>query len=156
MEDYRARHHAEYLQREKERLEIIEREEKLEKLVESIQTETSILGLYKTVRSISDTSKDNIDKQKLSQFGFNLVEAINTNGFISIDFNNTIHVTASQEVQQSVKSILGQCGIDEDIEVQYNMDCSRDEEVARELAETVEPIPPVVRRPRGRPRKRVQ
>jgi hypothetical protein len=152
MEDYRARHHAQYIEREKERLEIIARAEKLEKLVESIQTETSILGLYKTVQTI----KENLDKQKLSQFGFNLVEAINTNGFISIDFNNTIHVTASQEVQKVVKEILGQCGIDDDIEVQYNMDCSRDEEVARQLAETVEPIPPVARRPRGRPRKRVQ
>jgi hypothetical protein len=152
MEDYRARHHAQYIEREKERLEIIERTKKLEKLVESIQTETSILGLYKTVQTI----KENLDKQKLSQFGFNLVEAINTNGFISIDFNNTIHVTASQEVQKVVKEILGQCGIDDDIEVQYNMDCSRDEEVARQLAETVEPIPPVARRPRGRPRKRVQ
>ena len=152
MEDYRARHHMQYIEREKERLEIIARAEKLEKLVESIQTETSIMGLYKTVQTI----KENLDKQKLSQFGFNLVEAINTNGFISIDFNNTIHVTASQEVQKVVKEILGQCGIDDDIEVQYNMDCSRDEEVARQLAETVEPIPPVARRPRGRPRKRVQ
>jgi hypothetical protein len=150
MDDHRARHHAQYLEREKERTEIIERTKKLETLVESIQIETSIMGLYKIVKSVADTLRDNLDKQKLAQIGLGLVEAINTNGFISIDFNNTIHVTASQEVQITVKSILGRCGIDDTIEVQYNMDCSRDEELARELAQTA---PPVVRRPRGRPRK---
>ena len=153
MDDHRARHHAQYLEREMERTEIIERTKKLETLVESIQIETSIMGLYKIVKSVADTLRDNLDKQKLAQIGLGLVEAINTNGFISIDFNNTIHVTASQEVQITVKSILGRCGIDDAIEVQYNMDCSRDEELARELAQTVEPVPPVVRRPRGRPRK---
>ena len=152
MEDYRARHRAEYLEREKGRAEILERTEKLEKLVESIKIETSIMGVYKIVQTI----KENLDELKRPQIGLSLVLAINTNPFISIDFNNTIHVTASQEVQKVVKEILDQCGIDDDIEVEYNMDCSLDEELARELATTVEPIPPVVRRPRGRPRKRVQ
>ncbi len=150
MEEHRERHHRQYLEREKERADIIERTEKLEKFVEEIKIDTSILGVYKIVNSIRDTIKDTLDKQKLAQIGMNLVESINTNPYISIDFNNTIQVTASQEVQKTIKVILGLCGIDDDIEIQYNMDCSRDEEIARQLEQVA---PPVVRRPRGRPRK---
>jgi hypothetical protein len=144
MEDYRERHHKQYLEREKDR----QRVEQLEKFVKEIQVETSIMGVYKIINSTRDIIKETIDKQKLSQIGLDLIEAINTNPHISIDFNNTIHVTASQEVQKTVKEILGLCGLDDTLEVQYNMDCSRDEEIARQLSAQ----PPVVRR-RGRPRK---
>jgi len=110
--------------------------------------------IHGAVKKMAQIMEDpDIDKQKLGPIGLSLVEAINTNKFITVDFHNTIEVTASQEVQRIVKTVLKICGVDDDIEVQYTMDCSRDEELARELAQTVDPVPPVVRRPRGRPRK---
>ena len=147
MEDYRARHHAQYLER-------IEKIEKLEKLVKSVETLTSMMMIRGTVKKMAQILEDDtIDKQKLGTIGLSLVEAINTNTNISVDFNNQIQVNASQEVQRLVKTVLKICGVDDDIEVQYTMDCSRDEELARELAQTVDPVPPVARRLGGRPRK---
>jgi len=148
MEDYRFRHREQYLEREKDRLDIIIRTNKLEKFVEDIKSHTTMSQIKKTVQEMLKTIDDKLDKQKLSQIGLGLVEAINTNQFTMTNFNNQNHILMSRDVHESVKSILNLCGIDDTIEVQYDMDCSRDEEIARQLTEE----PPVVRRRRGRPR----
>ena len=147
MEDYRSRHHTQYIEREKERVDIIDRTNKLEKLVEDIKTHTNMSQIKKTVQEMLKIIDDKLDKQKLSQIGLGLVEAINTNQFTMTNFNNQNHILMSRDVHEIVKSILNLCGIDDTIEVQYDMDCSRDEEIARQL----EQEPPVVRRRRGRP-----
>lgn len=147
MEDYRSRHHTQYIEREKERVDIIDRTNKLEKLVEDVKTHTNMSQIKKTVQEMLKIIDDKLDKQKLSQIGLVLVEAINTNQFTMTNFNNQNHILMSRDVHEIVKSILNLCGIDDTIEVQYDMDCSRDEEIARQL----EQEPPVVRRRRGRP-----
>lgn len=147
MEDYRSRHHTQYIEREKERVDIIDRTNKLEKLVEDVKTHTNMSQIKKTVNEMLETIDDKLDKQKLSQIGLGLVEAINANRFTVTDFNNQLHVLTSRDVHAIVKSILSLCGIDDTIEVQYEMDCSRDEEMARRMA--VEP--PVLRRRQTRP-----
>ncbi len=140
MEDYRSAHHAKYLER-------IQKLEKLEKFVEDIKTHTTMNQIKKTVNEMLETIDDKLDKQKLSQIGLSLVEAINTNKFTVTDFNNQTHVLMSRDVHEIVKSILSLCGIDDTIEVQYEMDCSRDEEIARQLSAE----PPIVRKRRARP-----
>ena len=161
MEDYRSAHRTKYLERIQEleetekflrarHLERIKKIENLEKLVEDIKTHTTMNQIKKTVNEMLETiesEEEALDKQKLSQIGLGLVEAINTNQFTMTNFNNQNHILMSRDVHEIVKSILNLCGIDDTIEVQYDMDCSRDEEIARQL----EQEPPVVRRRRGRP-----
>jgi hypothetical protein len=158
MEDYRSAHHAKYLERiqeieEREKIQL-ERIQKLEKHIEDIKTHATMNQIRLTVNEmleIIESGEGTLDKQKLSQIGLSLVEAINTTRFAMTDFSNQIHVLVSRDVHAIVKSILSLCGIDDTIEVQYEMDCSRDEEIARQL--TFEP--PVLRRRRvsARPRR---
>ena len=142
MEDYRSAHHAKYLER-------IQKFEKLDKCIDEIKTHVTMNQIKKTVDEMLEIIESNneLDKQKLSQIGMNLVEAINTNKFTVTDFSNQIHVLMSRDVHAIVKSILSLCGIDDTIEVQYEMDCSKDEEIARQLSFE----PPVLRRRRTRP-----
>ena len=152
MDDYRAIHRARYLEREKERTEKLEKIERLKTLVESIETHTNMRQIQGTVQEISDTLPDVVlDKDELTRIGLRLVEVISANQFTKTDFNHHVQVQMSQDVHGAVKNILNLCGIDDTIEVQYDMDCSRDEEIAQELAR--EPPPPIARRPRGRPRR---
>jgi len=176
MEEYRSAHHAKYLERIQELSEIDkillktskeienlhkfvedikahttmnQKIEKLKKLVDEIKAHTTMNQIKKTVNEMLETieSDEALDKQKLSQIGLDLVEAINTNQFTVTDFSNQLHVLMSRDVHAIVKSILSLCGIDDTIEVQYEMDCSRDEEIARNLSAE----PPVLRRRRARP-----
>ena len=147
MEDYRSAHHAKYLER-------MQKLEKLEKHIEDIKTHATMNQIKKTVNEmleIIESGEGTLDKQKLSQIGLSLVEAINTTRFAMTDFSNQMHVLVSRDVHAIVKSILSLCGIDDTIEVQYDMDCSQDEEIARRMS--VEP--PVIRRRRvsARPRR---
>ena len=146
MEDYRSAHHAKYLER-------IQKLEKLDTCIDEIKTHVTMNQIKKTVDEMLEIIESNkeLDKQKLSSIGLSLVEAINTNTFIVTDFSNQIHILMSRDVHAIVKSILSLCGIDDNIEVQYDMDCSMDEEIARQLAQ--EAPPPIARRPRGRPRR---
>ena len=146
MEDYRSAHHAKYLER-------IQKLEKLDKYLDDIKTHATMNQIKTTVNEMLETiesGEGTLDKQKLSQIGLSLVEAINTNKFTVTDFSNQTHILMSRDVHAIVKSILSLCGIDDTIEVQYDMDCSRDEEIARQL--TFEP--PVLRRRRASARPR--
>jgi hypothetical protein len=142
MEDYRSAHHAKYLER-------IQKLEKLDKCIDEIKTHVTMNQIKKTVDEMLEIIESNkeLDKQKLSSIGLSLVEAINTNKFTVTDFSNQIHVLMSRDVHAIVKNILSLCGIDDTIEVQYDMDCTRDEEIARQLSFE----PPVLRRRRARP-----
>jgi hypothetical protein len=132
MEDYRALHRAKYLEREKERLEL---EKKRKKLYEKIEK----LKIYKTMNTINKTlgeiieGLDILEKPKLTEFGLAVLEAINTNPSVTTNFHKPKQVQTSTQVQESVKQVLTYCGI-EGLEINYEMDCSRDEEIARNLA----------------------
>ena len=146
MEDYRAVHHAKYL----ERTRVIERWKRIHAIVESIKDHVDLSEIRKSVSEILCIVQEPV---KELDFGLKLVEAINTNKSIVVHLDNPVQITMSRKIQEDVKTILGLCGLDDTIEVQYDMDCSRDEEIARNLAEP-DPVPPVVRRRgRGRPRR---
>jgi hypothetical protein len=197
---YRSIHHARYLERVRQKSEKEEREKqkqllsereavaKLEHaslvfvqanvLIDAIRRHTTISEIHESVHTISGLITENqelLEKQTLSQVGLELLDALNTNVHTKTNFNNASQVSMSRDVQQTVKHVLTICGVivnDDDIEVNYDMDCSRDEEVARQLAQDLanapfnpllQPIPPLPevphhqppqpRRPRGRPRR---
>jgi hypothetical protein len=146
MEDYRAVHHAKYL----ERVRVVERWKRIHEIVDSIHEHVDLTDIRASVSEIMSIVQEPV---KELDFGLKLVEAINTNKAIVVQLDNPVQVTMSRKIQEDVKTILGLCGLDDTIEVQYDMDCSRDEEIARNLAEP-DPVPPVVRRRgRGRPRR---
>jgi len=140
MEEHRARHREKYLERE--RLIRIK-----ENYIESLANHTTLDQVKNTTTEILEF----VEKAG-SDFGLKVLDAINNNQAIKTDFNNRMQIRMSQQVQENVKKILELCGI-EGVEVNYEMDCSQDEEIARQLAQEVEPEPPRVRRPRGRPRR---
>jgi hypothetical protein len=144
MEDYRAIHHAKYL----ERVRVVERWKRIHEIVDSIKEHGDLSEIRASVSEIMEIVQEPV---KALDFGLELVEAINTNKAIVVRLDNPEQVTTSRKIQEDVKTILGLCGLDDTIEVEYVMDCSRDEEIARSLAE---PDPPIVRRRgRGRPRR---
>ena len=132
MEDHRARHRAQYLEREQARLELEKRRKKMYEKIEKLKT-------YKTMNTISKTlgeiieGLDILEKPKLTEFGLAVLEAINTNPSVTTNFHKPKQVQTSNQVQESVQKVLAYCGI-EGLEINYEMDCSRDEEIARNLA----------------------
>jgi hypothetical protein len=145
MEDYRAAHHAKYL----ERVRVVERWETIHTIIEDIKEHTDLAEIRASVSGILNILKEPV---KELDFGLKLVEAINTNGAITVQLDNPVQITMSKKIQEDVKTILGLCGLDDTIEVEYDMDCSRDEEIARQLARAPAPV---VRRRRGRPARRI-
>lgn len=143
MEDYRAVHHAKYL----ERARVIERWERIHAIVDSIKDHRDLSEIRKSVSEILGIVQEPV---KELDFGLKLVEAINTNKAIVVQLDNPVQITMSRKIQEDVKTIIGLCGLDDTIEVEYDMDCSRDEEIAQRLAVEV-PVAP--RRRRGRPRR---
>jgi len=127
MEEYRALHHARYLERERI---IKERSEKKKKFIDRLRKNKI---LKRPIDEILEFIKD-VPKEELQEFGLQVLDAINNNENAVTNFNNRRQVQTSQEVQQSVKKILGLCGIEGDIDVTFEMDCSRDEEIARSLS----------------------
>lgn len=127
MEDYRAVHHAKYL----ERARVIERWKRIHAIVESIKDHGDLSEICKSVSEILGILEEPV---KELDFGLKLVESINTNKAIVVQLDNPGQITMSRKIQEDVKTILGLCGLDDTIEVEYDMDCSRDEEIAQRLA----------------------
>jgi hypothetical protein len=132
MDDYRALHRAKYLEREQERLELERKRKKMYERVEKLKT-------YKTMNTISKTlgeiieGLELVEKPKLTEFGLSVLQAINGNPSVTTNFHKPKQVQTSTHVQEGVKQVLTYCGI-EGLEINYEMDCSRDEEIARNLA----------------------
>jgi hypothetical protein len=141
MEEYRAIHHAKYLER-------TERGVHIHKIIDDIKNCTRLEEIHAAVSNILETIQEPVNQ---TDFGLKLLDAINTNKAIITQLDNHFQVRMSREIQENVNIILGFCGITDTIDIQYDMDCSRDEELARQLA--AETPPPVARRPRGRPRR---
>jgi hypothetical protein len=132
MEDYRALHRAKYLEREKERLELEKNRKKLYEKIEKLKTYKTMNTINKTLGEIRE-GLDILEKPKLTEFGLAVLEAINTNPSVTTNFHKPKQVQTSTQVQESVKQVLTYCGI-EGLEINNEMDCSRDEEIARNLA----------------------
>jgi hypothetical protein len=132
MEDYRALHRAKYLEREQQRLELEKKRKKLYEKIEKLKTYKTMNTVHKTLGEILE-GVELVEKPKLTEFGLAVLEAINTNPSVTTNFHKPKQVQTSTQVQESVKKVLTYCGI-EGLEINYEMDCSRDEEIARNLA----------------------
>jgi DNA polymerase III delta prime subunit len=185
METYRAKQHAQYLERERLRIEAeqIEKDllesaenearEKLERAtkilidcqeqITGIRQHTSMVTIRKSVDTILETiteNKDILEKDALGEIAMSVVDAINNNNNTITNLNIQQHMDISRQVQTTIKKLLLLCEViqdTEELDVDYDMDCSRDEEIAlqlsrQQLIDTNDP-PPRQRRPRGRPRK---
>jgi signal recognition particle GTPase len=157
LQDYRALHHARYLERERQRaeanaeLQAVEREvaAKRDQAWYAVHTKISEIRQHKTnyqiresVDSLLETLADTVDQQlleknTLTELGMDLLDAINTNENIKTDFSNPAQVQLSRAIKENVKKALSLCNVimeNEDLDVNYDMDCSRDAELAQELA----------------------
>ena len=132
MDEHRARHRAQYLEREQERLELERRRKKMYEKIEKLKTYKTMNTINKTLGDILE-GLDILEKPKLTEFGLAVLEAINTNPSVTTNFHKPKQVQTSNQVQESVQKVLSYCGI-EGLEINYEMDCSRDEEIARNLA----------------------
>jgi transcriptional regulator CtsR len=163
MEEYRAIHHARYLQREEriQQFDIIK-----DQLWYNINTKTNDIRCYTVNQQIYDSVKSLIDdftaiikyledKAVLSQLGMDLLDAINTNHNAKTDFSNPAQVELSRGIKENVTKILSICNIimdTEELDINYEMDCSQDEILATELQQQLYvndipiPIPQRIRR----------
>ena len=197
LQDYRALHHARYLERERQRmqtdaeLQAAERKaaEKRDQAWEAVHVKISELRQHTTIyqikgsvdtllETLTDVANQQVLEQKmLSELGMDLLNAINTNEHIKTDFSNPAQVQLSRTIKESVKKALSMCNVimeNEELDVNYEMDCSRDGELAQELARALmletgsdldnnalptpaAPVPapaaPAAPRRRGRPRR---
>jgi hypothetical protein len=74
--------------------------------------------------------------KKLGDVIMKVFESVNQNNITKINFNNREDVNASKLISQTMNSILSKVGIqheDDNLEVEYEMDCTADEEFARQL-----------------------
>ena len=126
MEEYRAIHHARYLERER----IRERSKRVHELIESISTCKTIFEVRKITKRLLEILEEPVEEL---DFGLKLVESISTSPSVRVQLDKKSHTRASRAIQGDVKKILSLCGLDDTIEIQYDMDCSRDEEIARSL-----------------------
>ena len=126
MEEYRAVHHARYLERER----IRERSKRVHELIESILECKTIFEVRKVTKKLLEILEEPVEEL---DFGLRLVEVISTSPLVKVQLDKKSHTQASRTIQGNVKKILSLCGLDDTIEIQYDMDCSRDEEIARSL-----------------------
>jgi hypothetical protein len=127
MDEYRARHHAVYL-----------KEQALRDRIEAVRDAPTLDEVHLAVAGIlSELRAGPPDRGRLTEIGLLLVDAISKNPKASTDFSNTFQVRKSQGVFRAVQKILAICGVAEAIEVQYEMDCSRDELIAQQLQSIV-------------------
>jgi hypothetical protein len=63
-------------------------------------------------------------------------ESVNNNNITKINFNNRDDIEISKQIRKTMNAILSKVGIqheDDNLEVEYEMDCTADEEFARQL-----------------------
>ena len=157
LHDYRALHHTRYLERERQRaeanaeLQAAEREAAAKRdqawsavhtKISEIRQLTTNYQIRESVDSLLGILTETVDQQvlekkTLTELGMDLLDAINTNENIKTDFSNPAQVQLSRAIKESVKKALSLCNVimeNEDLDVNYEMDCSRDAELAQELA----------------------
>lgn len=132
--------------------------------IAEIKQYTVIFQVNEAVKNLHDVLQRFVEdgvlerrSDTLAQLGMELLDAINNNAHIKTDFSNQIQVRLSHTVRENVQKILAMCNVitqEEDLDVNYEMDTSRDEELARQLADELPPAPaPAPARRRGRPRR---
>jgi hypothetical protein len=95
---------------------------------------------FKNVNNVNNVNNMNPNNQNMMKQIVDAVlkvfESVNNNTSAKINFNDREEINTSKCIQQTMKAILGKVGIqheDENLEVNYEMDCTQDEEFAQQL-----------------------
>ena len=81
-------------------------------------------------------TKESDTMKRISSAILKVFDSVNQNGFTKINFNNLEDVCNSKRICETMNSILSKVGIQHEtdtVEVEYEMDCNKDEEIARRL-----------------------
>jgi hypothetical protein len=181
LSDYRNIHKLKYMEIERKRLDdeqlcLEEAKRKDELIKKALDTIDSYCILLKEANNLNEMIKilekiqgiiddtNNVPVEKLNGKGYDILETVNGNLNISINICNDHERVDSDRIKEVIIYILCKCGIEaDDMDLEFNMDCSRDEEIARQLAQSFitpplhTPIPRVLntapKKKRGRPPK---
>ena len=183
LSDYRNIHKQKYMEIERLRLEeerkrheeenarIEEERQHKAKEDEALALIDTYCGLLKEANNFKEMIKilekvtagcEGLPVEKLNTKGYDLLEIVNGNNNISVNIANERDRGNSERIKGLVKDILCKCGIEaDDMDMEFDMDCSRDEEIARSLQEQLarsfitEPVPlnTAPKKKRGRPPK---
>ena len=159
LNDYKNAHRARYIEREQARELTAKLAQELE---QNIDTHCKIIGDATQLTQLQDVLKGisnifNIQNPEvpfpnnLQEKGMSILENINGNSNLKINVTDTNEVELSKSIQDLTKTVLAQFGIEAgEMQIEYDMDTSRDEEIAKELAASMGPqrIPPRPRRRR--------
>jgi hypothetical protein len=86
---------------------------------------------------------EHAEADRVKAAAMSLLDGINTRSSISVKFSDPGHVEATKDMQQAMKDLLSLCGVldasaHEELQLHVEMDCSRDEELARQLQADME------------------
>lgn len=163
--EYRARHAARYNERVAEAKkeeqycsEYIQLLHMTMGLVSSAQGAEQLVQRLQDVNAVLHTHPEvwMVHEQEIRTQVMNMLEAINRNPTVIIQVHNDQHITQSRTIQTVMKEIMCTVGIlhamDEDLDLEYVMDCDGDETLARCLA-AEEERPNILALPRRRARR---
>lgn len=135
---------------EEERKKIEEEQKRLEKERKKQEEALNQLSIYCNHIMVSDNlsdidrlltklhaflKKSKIEHSSLISKGMDLLESVNTNPNIHINLMDQREVNLSNKMKDTLKSVLTLLGMDaQDMNLEYEMDCTDDEDIARRLA----------------------
>lgn len=157
LEYYRNKHASKYHERIKEQEKIYN---DFENYVLNLENCTSILALKQYLKDIIETLKKSDvvkDQIKKKYNALDIINKINNNATSVVDFSNADDRTAVTEIKDLMKELLDLFQIYDDINIEISMDCSKDEEIARQLAQftsQLQQVLPTPAQPKRRGRRR--
>jgi hypothetical protein len=136
-------------QLEEERKKIEEEQKKQEKERKKQEEALNQLSIYCNHIMVSDKladidrlltklhaflKKSKINHPSLTSRGMDLLESVNANPNIHINLMDQREVKLSNKMKETLKSVLALMGVDaQDMNLEYEMDCTNDEDIARRL-----------------------
>jgi hypothetical protein len=149
LSDYKKIHQERYNAREAKRQGFVQ-------CYKSIKDQVDIASACGVLCNVVEYMKDEEVGKGTPDIGMELLQSLNDNACLRVSLMDVNGRNNADELHRFLKEALELCGCDPDIKLEFDMDCSRDEELARALADEVEeeapPPPPPARRQR-KPRK---
>lgn len=154
LKGYKERHQSRYIDRENARNNITTT---FETHSTNIESATQLKQMEEALKSIENAFKDFppsiAPPSNIQEKGMNVLNKVNTNTNVKVNFADVNDVNLSKNIEALVKNILDKCGIQSgNMNIEYNMDTSRDEEIARQLQDDFRPRPRPPPRQPGRRR----
>lgn len=170
LHDYRARHRLQYMAREAVRQKI---EQSINDTLDQFETcindcmiatalkevKTALHELYAKIELVKENLLLNTTAMEtMKDNAFKLLQAINTNTQLSAITSDVAQMQDCNSVHTYIKQIMSFTGAiaeSEDIALDLEMDCSQDEQIARQLQqELLSQPPPILTSQRRRARRR--